>query len=186
MLSFHFPLSSTPNSYDQGSTNFHCDGHMPASPPLFPLYDSSFTLPICSLLWFFFSFTTSSLFLLTPLVIIGEDFILWTIVISLSLVQLPFSFLVYNLISLIFHYTYYSSTNSLILVNSRHSSHYSLFSLFLSYSFTFYFLPFLSIFSWSMYTGLTYLNLVVTICILHSWSMQYKHISSLIPWVLRF
>ena len=132
------------------------------------------------LLWFFFSFATSSLFLLTPLVIIGEDSVLWTIVILLSPVQLPFSFLVYSLISLIFHWTYYSSTDSLILVNSHCSSHYGLFSPFLSYSFMFYFLPFLSIFSWSVCTSFMYLNLVVTICILHSWSTQYKRISSLI------
>ena len=88
------------------------------------------------------------------------------------------------------HWTFLSSTNSLILVNSHCSSHNRLFSLFPPYSFMFYFLPFLSIFSWSMCAGLTYLNLVVTICILHSWSTQYKHTSSLIlqvilsPWEL--
>ena len=104
--------------------------------------------------------------------------------ISLSSVQLPFFFLVYSLISLIFHWTYYSSTDSLISVNSHHSSHNGLFSLFSPYFFTFYFLPFLAIFSWSMCTGLMYLNLVVTICILYSQSTQYKYISSLIPQVL--
>ena len=137
--------------------------------------------PNYRVLWFFFSFATSFLFLLTPLIVIGEDSILQTIVILLSPVQLPFSLFVYSLISLIFHQTYYSSTDSLILVNSCCSSHNGLFSPFPPYSFTFYFLPFLSIFFWFVCAGLTYLNLVVTICILHSRSMQYKHISSLIP-----
>ena len=60
-------------------------------------------------------------------------------------------------------------------------SHNGLLSPFPSYSPMFYSFPSSSFFSWSMHAGPTYINSVVTICILHSRSTQYKHISSLIP-----
>ena len=63
------------------------------------------------------------------------------------------------------HQTSLSSTNSLISVNSHCSSHNGLFSPFPPYSFMFYFLPFLSFFSWSnspflIYAIQVYFNLI--------------------------
>ena len=134
------------------------------------------------MLWFFLFSVILCLFLLIPLVTIGEDSVLQMSAIFSSSDQLPSSSHVYNPCLLIPHQTYYSSTNSLISVSSLCSFHNSLYSPFSSHSSIFYSFPSLSFFSWSVHTGPIYINSVVTICILHSQSIQYKYISSLIPW----
>ena len=104
--------------------------------------------------------------------------------IFLSSDQPLFSSLIYNLL---FFLSFLSFIRLLLLplillyqpVVSIHS-HDGLLSLFPSHSSMFYSFPLLSFFSWSMHAGLTYINSIVTVCILHSQSTQYKYISSLI------
>ena len=114
--------------------------------------------------------------------IIGENFNLPMLAISLLSVLLPFSSHIYSPYLFYLYQTYHSPANSLISVNNLHS--FSWQSI-LSISSTFFYIlfsSFLIFLPWSGCAGLTYINSIVTTCILHSWSMQYKHISSLISW----
>ena len=133
------------------------------------------------LLQFFFFVIILFSFPLILLIAIGEDFVPPILVISSLSVQLPFTSHMYSLIFFISHWTYPSPADSLISVSSLHffSQWAILFiSIMLFYIlFSFFFiLPF-----WSVCAGPAYINLVVTTCIPHSQSMQYKCISSLIP-----
>ena len=107
-----------------------------------------------------------------PLVATGEDSTPLTLVIFLSLDQLLFFSLGYNLLSLL---SFLSFIRLLLLlpilshqpVVSTHS-YDSLLSPFPSYSSMFYSFPLSSFFSWSMCASPTYINSIVTVCIPHS------------------
>ena len=88
--------------------------------------------------------------------------------ISLLSVLLPFSSHMYSLYLSYLYQTYHSPANSLISVNNLHS--FSWQSI-LSISTTFFYIlfpSFLIFLPWSVCAGLTYINSIVTTCILHS------------------